>query len=1135
MKRRNIICSVAGLLATFGMNAAAGNYLFEAESFQFKGKWFSESSSDCMGSSMLRLGGGGSLDVRYDALTVVKIPESGEYNVWVRSADYDKLQGTRRFRLSVNEQPMAESGVHGKSGWYWENVGKVHLDKGEALLRLHDSNRNFGRCDAVLFSSDVSVDPNGLDRKEIGKWRRNPEKIVTHSSGLENISAAVEAGYDTQTIAAVENSCLRLSFVKTASGAIACRTEVNVNGSWRRFYSNLEDNKVFLISSKINEIGYDKFFASWKEPKAESRFVFGGKTYMVRSDADYMNPFVAGDLSEAIPVSAEKVNDRSISVTYITKNGSVICGMWNLPEKGYYMEAVLSCTASEDAMYSMGVTALQPVPPSVVTNVLMPPMFQFQRIPETPILMPSSMMQQPLSIVETSTVHGGVMSSFVCGDDTVFPEDWGSAAYSPVGFSLRNQNNEIQPSAFSPIIGLADSKVRAGDSIVRKFVVGTVPDTWAGALEYISEDIYKVKDYRKQEKVSLTDAMFNIWELMADSEFGGWDADMKGFYDIEGDPGTAPTVVHSAPLAVISAAVVSGDEDFYMKRALPTVEYTLSRSGYRWATDVVPSGYNKTLETLELNPLKSQFNTSYYEGLNSMLGKLNPWLEKIALPDGRIRQTKGYATPVLSYVQYLSAYRMTGDMKWLDQAISTADRYVDMHIYGKQDKPSGSMAFYNSNVYPSWWNLVDLYEITKNKKYLDAARYGAASTIAGIRSYPAVNGNLMTIHPGGKFEGNTTMWWKGKEKFRLGFPRVPGDAPEKQVPDWLVSPVGLGFEQSGTYFLRQSGKQVRPVFMSSWAPHLLRLYRHTGEDIYRTYARNAVIGRFGNYPGYYATGYTDITMSEDFPYKGPDVSSIYYHHIPPHLAFTWDYLVSEAMDRSRGNVEFPYSLQEGFVWFTNRVYNAEPGNVFSDRNARLWMKRNLIRVDRPDVNYVTAISDKYFWILLSSESDDEMKVNLKLADVTPKLVPESGAVQYTENGKSSKLVRDKDGVEVVLPAKGFRAIALPLLKTRTESIPALKRGMEVLDTGDVFGKVFLFRIRSMFGWDSIYGFAETAPRKDRNLSVSVECNGMSTTVSGYPFEWSFHKIGIDEKAVVRMRFCEDGKPEVVKEIVMDSK
>ena len=88
--------------------------------------------------------------------------------------------------------------------------------------------------------------------------------------------------------------------------------------------------------------------------------------------------------------------------------------------------------------------------------------------------------------------------------------------------------------------------------------------------------------------------------------------------------------------------------------------------------------------------------------------------------------------------------------------------------------------------------------------------------------------------------------------------------------------------------------------MSNWAPHLLRLFQYTRKPIYETYARNGVIGRFTNYPGYYATGYTDITLSPDFPYKGPDVSSIYYHHIPPHLAFTWDYLVSEAIERSRG-------------------------------------------------------------------------------------------------------------------------------------------------------------------------------------------------------------------------------------------
>lgn len=108
---------------------AKDKYLIEAEAFQFKGKWSTDRSADCMGSAMLRLNGGGSLDEQFDALTVVNIMEEGDYNVWVRSADYDKLPGTRLFRLSVDEKPMKESGKHGKVGFYWENAGCVQLAK----------------------------------------------------------------------------------------------------------------------------------------------------------------------------------------------------------------------------------------------------------------------------------------------------------------------------------------------------------------------------------------------------------------------------------------------------------------------------------------------------------------------------------------------------------------------------------------------------------------------------------------------------------------------------------------------------------------------------------------------------------------------------------------------------------------------------------------------------------------------------------------------------------------------------------------------------------------------------------------------------------------------------------------------
>lgn len=196
--------------------------------------------------------------------------------------------------------------------------------------------------------------------------------------------------------------------------------------------------------------------------------------------------------------------------------------------------------------------------------------------------------------------------------------------------------------------------------------------------------------------------------------------------------------------------------------------------------------------------------------------------------------------------------------------------------------------------------------------------------------------------------------------------------------------------------------------------------------------RNGVIGRFTNYPGYYATGYTDITLSPDFPYKGPDVSSIYYHHIPPHLAFTWDYLVSEAIERSNGNINFPFCKQEGFVWFTNRIYGNEKGKIFGDSKAKLWIKKGLIQIDNPTVNYLTAVSDKYFWVILSGESKQEESLTIRL-DKVAELVGQGDIVQYTEKGKTAKVNRVGNAIKVSVPGKGFRALAFPLAETRKEN------------------------------------------------------------------------------------------------------
>lgn len=966
--------------------------------------------------------------------------------------------------------------------------------------------------------------------------------LVSSAQGSVIVTPPLSIGSGAERVASISNNNLRLSYMKCGDGnkALACAMEVKVDGRWLPFLSPMEDNKVFVVTGpeKLKRPNYKQYFPAWNS-----------------GDSLSMNPFASGSVCEAVPVAARNIDKNSIEVEYVTAGDHAVRGVWTLSPSGKSADLSLEFTPAAPGCYSLGVMGLHAPLPSAVTNVLLPPMYQYRRIPAEPQMLLSVMMPQPVAIVEAA-VGDRKMSAFVSGDDSVFPLDWGGVDYSPMGFSLKNHANMVEPVAFSPVIGMADSKMKAGEKTVRKFVVGLTAEPWNETLEHVARNVYAVKDYRHQPDKSLTETMFSIIDLMNDSEHGGWDDAMRGFYDIEGKPTKAPTVVHSAPLAIIAAAVNAADEEMYLNRALPTIEYTLSRKGYRWSTRTTDDGYNKEPETLRLSPFGSQFTTTYFEGLDRLLGGLNPWLRDIALPDGELRAPKGYSAPILSWVQALYAYRMTGDQKWLRRAKSVAERDAKMHIFTNSPKPQRYQAFYNSTIYAPWWDFIDLYETTGDRQWLDAARYGAAHTIAGIRSWPAVKDSVQTIHPGGVYNGNTTMWWKGSEQFRLGFPRQEGDAPEHQVEQWRVSPVGLGFEQPSTYFLRNKGKLTRPVFMSSWAPSLLRLNQYTGLDIFDTYARNAVIGRFTNYPGYYATGYTDLTMSEDFPYKGPDVSSIYYHHIPPHLAFTADYLVSEAVQRSEGKVSFPYGKQEGFVWFSNRVFGGAAGTVYDDKNVRLWLKKGLLKSSNPEVNYLTAVSDKNLWILLSNEDRRETTTAITLSPETASLASASSSQPTSFSaklyGKGAKLSilpispttpitpnsPTPPTLEVSLPSKGFAAISIPLKDGAAESpvlarllgtssIPALENGWKVTDSGTAAGKIYTFRIRSPFGWDSVYGFCETPPAE--GISVSVECDGKNRVIADYPFEWSFAKFAPSDKIRLSVKVS-DGNGEKTAEI-----
>jgi hypothetical protein len=1098
--------------------------------FQFKGKWFNEVNKDGISGSILRFLEG-EQDSTSDALTVMNIGKAGRYAIWIRTPDFDTRPRTRLFQLSVGNARLKKAGGHGKPGYAWERLGNADLKESDVLLRLH--NFNFGRCDAILFTQDSTINPNDIDKKTLLSWKKLPVMQETLTEEKKNTSPALQLSRMDKIIAGIENETVRVQFVRTGADhkAIACKTEIKKDGAWQQVSTaNLEDHRVFLISTNATAIQFNKYYPTWDSQKPKAYFVFNGHKYAVYQPGADLNPFEAGNLSEAIPITAEAVDKQTIKVQYVTRNGSAITGLWTLHPGQQHIDLRLICKVAQPGYYSMGIEAFQPVSDQELESVMMAPMFQYKRLSDGPQMMITSMMQQPLAIVSSKTGQG-IVSSYVATSPELFKKDWGSVDYAPAGFTLKNHNNQIQPVMFSPVLGMNDSKYRAGELIDRRFIIGLKSGNWDLAMDYVSNELFEVKDYRKQEQASLTDAVFNMIELVKNDNAGGWSPKLKGFYDIEGDPKTAPTVVNATPLANIGLSVLQNDEEFYISRSLPTIEFTLSRSGYRWATDIVPTAYNATRKTLELNPLTSQFTTSYYVGLDRLLGGLNPWLKNIALPGDSLRIAKGYSTDFHSWNQALWAYQLTGQAKWLQQAKKDADLFIQQKIYNNTNTVLSHVPFYNASFYAPWWDLLDLYETTKDKKYLKAAEYGAHFTIAGIRSYPKVGDSLQTIHKNNHYDGVTHIWWKGNQPYRLGFPRKNGDVQEKKVPEWLVSPVGLGLEQPSTYFTRVKDQTVRPVFMSSWAPHLLRLFQYENKPIYETYARNAVIGRYTNYPGYYGTGFTDIPMSVDFPYKGPDVSSIYYHHIPPHIAFSLDYLISESIQRSNGNVVFPYSKQEGFVWFNNRVYGGGKGKIFGDQEATLWMHKGLVNIQNAGINYVTAVSDKNFWILLSSEAESEQKVAVQWADATAAL-KDGKALVYTQSDQPVSQDFKVAKIDVVVPAKGFKAISIPLHAARVaKKYQPLKDGMKVLDMGTPWGRIFLFRIRSPFGWDTCYGFAETAPLN--GYSVTVNCNNQTQEIKQYPYEWSFNKLAMGEDAKLELIFkSNDGKTKS-KKIVLD--
>ncbi len=181
--------------------------MVEAEGFDNLGGWVVDQQfMDQMGSPYVLAHGLGQPVT--DATTSVALPATGRYRVWVRTRDWVATWAAPgapgKFQLLINNKPLKN--IFGTEGadWHWQDGGTVEIDKKQVTLALHDLTGFEGRCDAIVFTTNMDfIPPN--QGKEMAAFRlktlglpKKPEDagrfdLVVVGGGIAGTCTAVSA------------------------------------------------------------------------------------------------------------------------------------------------------------------------------------------------------------------------------------------------------------------------------------------------------------------------------------------------------------------------------------------------------------------------------------------------------------------------------------------------------------------------------------------------------------------------------------------------------------------------------------------------------------------------------------------------------------------------------------------------------------------------------------------------------------------------------------------------------------------------------------------------------------------------------------------------------------------------------
>ncbi|HEU5146089.1 MAG TPA: hypothetical protein VFT90_05210, partial [Chryseosolibacter sp.] len=476
----------------------------------------------------------------------------------------------------------------------------------------------------------------------------------------------------------------------------------------------------------------------------------------------------------------------------------------------------------QENFYSVGYVGAPEHTIEKVSEIWQPLVWQEKRFPEQSFLTLAFQCPVPSALVCSGKNCVGVVA-----DPEEFPFDpLPLLDNSRFGIAVRNEAGHAQPMLFAPPLGGKESYMKEGSAFNFQMQLFVGKEDLTNAFEEIARDIYGFEDYRRNTTHTLNQTLDNMLDYGM-SDYSMFIDSLKGCAYSTDVPGAVKNVSSLNPLQM---ALLSDREDIFRKRAYPIMEFLLSREKFLFTLDSTQKIQNPSRKMHgPVAPISEL--TALYE----ISGGKSKALLDLAETEFTNSRTRNLAVKEKgdTWQNALAMYRATNEKHFLDKAVKGANEYLERRTNQPSDdfnQIEGGFFFWNGFT-PDWINLFQLYEVTGDDSYLEAARSGARHYTMFCWYAPSIPDDSIRVNKGNQ----APHYWYLKAKGHKVM-----SAREEIVPAWQLSEIGLTPESSGT----SSGH--RAIFMANYAPWMLRIGFLTNDAFLQQTARAAVIGRYAN-------------------------------------------------------------------------------------------------------------------------------------------------------------------------------------------------------------------------------------------------------------------------------------------------